>query len=575
VQPPDTAALEQALWAAFVEQLANHLAGQWPAMPERLGERYTAFVEHAVQQADKRGITRAAAVARYVNLWFVWGPLFHDKPGFEWALGLLAAPRQQEWSTLHRLVRRSLAELQRLPDTRIEPAALAAADERLIDAFGHLGRRGDMQPAEPAPVPRRACDLEAVELRLIESAVAQHYLFEAGQWRQAALPPPAPLRIDAANGAPRLIGVLAHPPGGQPQARLQLRSRTHALCDGDVHPALSFAGTHGRWQWQGHETTAVSWPLATLAQADPVAGPGTAIAEETSPDIFALDLQVCGLRDEGDALGALRTRVWVWPAAQWWLELQREAAAAQPVLANQAPTLRPATRCRVECDAQPLEAAALRDGFERGLDLATAAALQRLMAAWAGVEGLAAPRLDGSLALLTGRAAFTWGWQLGPNGLDGRAFMRLLGQMNLQACQAELLFEGELALDGARARLRLHCMGATPLKQQLQREAADPPLLPVMQAARTTFRLPFTAELTPLASDTGALLMAAGPCTGALVGEAGLRPRTSGGSGWEWFASMRLEAASLTLQRIDPVLGACTADRVLWPEQGLLDWRLA
>jgi hypothetical protein len=38
---------------------------------------------------------------------------------------------------------------------------------------------------------------------------------------------------------------------------------------------------------------------------------------------------------------------------------------------------------------------------------------------------------------------------------------------------------------------------------------------------------------------------------------------------------MRLEATSLTLQRIDPVLGDCTATRVLWPEQGLLDWRLA
>jgi hypothetical protein len=229
----------------------------------------------------------------------------------------------------------------------------------------------------------------------------------------------------------------------------------------------------------------------------------------------------------------------------------------------------------VECDAQPLEAAAVRDGFERGLDVATAAAMQRLMGVWTGVEGLAVPRLEGSLALMTGRAAFTWGWQLGPNGLDGRAFMRLLGQMNMQACQAELLFEGELTLDGARARLRLHCTGATPLALQLQREAADPPLLPLMQAARTAFRLPFTAEVTPLASDTGALLMAAGPCTGALVGEAGLRPRTSGGSGWEWFASMRLEATSLTLQRIDPVLGDCTATRVLWPEQGLLDWRLA
>ena len=146
MQAQDTVAVEAARWTAFVAELAEHLAAQWPAMPERLGDRYAAFVEQAVQQAEKRGLARAAAVARYVNLFFVWGPLFHDKPGFEWALGLLAAPREREWSTVHQLVRRSVAELQRMPDARIAPAALEAADARLVERFGPLGTNGDLQP---------------------------------------------------------------------------------------------------------------------------------------------------------------------------------------------------------------------------------------------------------------------------------------------------------------------------------------------------------------------------------------------------------------------------------------------
>ena len=95
-----------------------------------------------------------------------------------------------------------------------------------------------------------------------------------------------------------------------------------------------------------------------------------------------------------------------------------------------------------------------------------------------------------------------------------------------------------------------------------------------MQAARLSFRLPFEADLVPLAADSAALLQAAGPCAGALVGEAGLRPRTSGGSGWEWFATLRVEAVSLPVAVLDPLLGRVTQTLALLPAQVLLDWRL-
>lgn len=585
-RPPDVAATEQAAWARFVGQLADHLAAQWPAMQERLGDRYPAFVELATQQALQRGLQGAVAVARYVNLWFVWGPAFHDKPGFEWAQGLLAAPREREWASVHQLVQRSLAELQRLPDTRITPPSLAVADQRLIDRFAALGRHGALHPPEPLPLPRLACDLEAVELRLLEPAVTEHYVLQAAAWQRAPLPAVPPLRVDAAQPLPRLVAVLSSPPGTAAQTRLQLRSRTHAVCDGQAHPALLFAGTHGLWQWLGHETRAVSWPVASLQQADAPHGPGTAIGEETSPDIFKLELQTCGLRDQGDALGSLATQLWVWPAAQWWLEIERKAAELQPVTPMQTPmqgpmqgpaqppALRASTRCSVECDGQPQDAQPLRRAFEQGLDAASAGALQSLLAVWTKVPGLSAPRLDGQLALLTGRAAFTWGWKLGAGGLDGRAFLRLLGQIEMAACQAELHFEGQLEAAGARARLVLHCKASAALKAAPRRELADPPLLPAMLTARQQFSLPLSAELTPLASDSGALLRLAAPCTGALVGEAGLRPRTSGGSGFEWFAQLRLEPAALSLTLHDPVLGLMAVPHTLWPAQTLIDWSL-
>lgn len=566
----DPATEQEALWGRFVADLADHLSGQWPAMPERLGERYQAFVETAVAQAEKRGLVRAASIARYVNLNFVWGPSFHDRPGFEWAAGLLAAPREQEWSTLHRLVRRSLAELQRLPETRIAPDALAAADERLLDRFGALGRRGALHPDEPPPAPRRACDVEAAELRLLQPALDRHYVLEAGQWQRVPLPAPAALRVTAADPMPRLIAVLSQPPGHPQPARLQWRTRTHAVCDVDLHPALSFAGSHGLWRWQGHEARAVSWPVWTLDQ--PAPPPGKVIAEETSPSISKIDLAVCGLRDDGDPIGSLAGQVWVWPAEQWWLEIQRGTPAAQAP-GDAAPS-RAATRCRVERDGVAQDAGALRTAFEQGLDAAAAQALKQLHGAWQAVDGIASPRLEGLLALLLGRAAFTWGWHLGATGMDGRALLRVIGELDMQAAQAELAFEGELADGDARSRIALRCTGRAALQHQLRREAAEPPLLATLLPARASFRFPFEAELLPLATDSGALLQAAGPCTGALAGEAGLRPRTSGGSGWEWFAQLRLEPVALPVELQDPLLGLQRRVLALLPAATLLDWKL-
>ncbi|MFO1294442.1 MAG: hypothetical protein U1F07_15455 [Rubrivivax sp.] len=578
MQPEDSAALEEVRWSAFVQQLAEHLAAQWPAMPERLGERYPAFVEHALQQALRRGLTLAPAAARYVQLCFVWGPAFHDKPGFEWAQGLLAAPRAnaaQQWALVHRLQARSLAELARLPETRIAPDTLAAADARLVAAFGALGCRGALgaldAQTEPVPLPRAACDIEALELRLADAVPTQVYRLEGEAWQRVDLPPPAPLRVDAARPLPRLVGLLSHRAGLGRQARLQARLRAHAQCERERHPALAFAGSHGLWRWAGHEAGAVSWPVPTLEQ--PLAPPGCAIAEESSPEIHRLTVEVCGLRDEGDPLGPLAAQVWAWPAEQWWLQIERSAAPEQLVQADREPA-RGATRCRVERDGEAQDAAALQQGFVQGLDAAVGQALQTLREDWSAVPGLTQPQLEGSLALLVGRAALTWGWHPGPQGLDGRALMRVAGRLALQAALADLRWEGEFALGASSSRLSLRCRGSAALALALAREAPEPPLLAAMLPARAAFRLPFEAELVPLGSAGGAVAGLAGPCRGALVGEAGLRPRTRGGSGFEWFAGLRVEALTLPLELVDPVLGCERRSFELLPARTLVDWSL-
>jgi hypothetical protein len=574
MQPVDEQALEDAAWRTYVHDLGEHLAGQWPAMPERLGDRYDAFIDLAVQQANQRGLQHAASVARFVNLWFVWGPAFHDKPGFEWAQGILAAPREREWLTVHQLVQRSLVELQRLPGARIEPLALQAADDRVLDRFGSSGRQGAMARPEIVPLPRKACDLEAADIRVLDEGWHQEYRLEGDDWQRAPVTLPTALRVDAARPCPPLIGLLSHQKGQGPQVKLQVRVRHHAVCNGDVHPALGFAGPHGRWTWAGHETRAVSWPIATRDQPLPNAGPGSMIAEETAPELQKLDIETCGLRDEGDPLGVQQALVSVWPAEQWWLDIQRSLPAQQSLLPATRAWARGTTRCRVERDGQAQDSASLKQQFEEGLDAALAVGLQQLAAAWEQVPDLSAPRFDVQLGLLTGRVACTWGWRHGPKGLDGAALMRVLAALELDGGQAELELGGELTLGATRTRVTLRTAGKAPLRQVLRREDPVPMLPAVLMPAVARWRWPFTLALEPLAGDSAALLQATGPVSGALVGEAGLRPGTHGSSGWEWFALLRVEPVAVPLLAADPLLGDARVTQALLPALTLVNWSL-
>ena len=585
MRPDEAATLEDAAWRAFVKRLADMLAGHWPAMPERLGDRYPAFIDLAVQQAGEQGLVRAASVARFANLWFVWGPAYHERPGFEWAQAILAAGRgsaaaaaSRDWLTVHQLVQRSLAELQRLPGARIEPRALADADAKVIAAFAAYGSQGRMHPPEPAPAPLAACDLEAADIRVLDDSWQLQYRLgqgaAAGDWQRSAIVMPPALRIDASRPAPKLVAMLSNPAGHGPQARLQVRVRALALCNGDVHPVLGFSGPHGRWVWTGHESKAASWPVVARDQPLPRAGPGSAIAEETSPELHRLEIDVCGLRDEGEPIGPVQALVSVWPAAQWWLDLQRAAPESQSVLPGPRAWQPGRSRCRIERDGVAQDATALQQQFEAGLDGAAAVGLQTLAAAWELLPGLASVRLDAMLGLLAGKASLTWGWAYGPGGLDGPALMRVVAQLDLIGCLADLQLGGELTLAGTRSRLTLRLAGQAALRQTVQHDAPTPPLNEILLAAVTRWRFPVELTLEPLANATGSVLQRAGPATGALVGEAGLRPCTKGCSGWEWFVGLRLEPVAVPLLVTDPLLGQQQLLQPLLPALTLVNWSL-
>lgn len=582
-------------WHVFVPRLAAHLAAQWPAMEALLAERYNTFVQLAVDQARKLGLRQPASVGRYVNLCFVWGPSFQDRADCAWAAPYLndasERPALTEWASLHQLLQRSLSELQGLSGAKVDAASLRAADARLIDAIESWGREpqaGQPQRAAAALLPRAACDLEAVELRVLpagpaeggesSTALALDYHLQAGHWQRLPRPEPAPLRIDAQHPLPPMLSVLAPLAGQGEPCRMQLRARSHVSCDGDHHPALAVTGPHQQQRWQGHETRALNWPMWGRAPSSRASGPGCLIAEENSPEFYKLELQVCGLRDQGQAVGPLHSLIQAWPSAQWWVEISRPRLAMdqrQPVRHDVGLATTAISRCRVERDGESQDSLALQTQLDQGLDAACSEALRRLAEAWAKAPLLQQAKLEASLGLLRGMAAFSWGWQLGAAGLAAPAWMGLQAQLQLDACLADLEFSAELQLGEARSRLNLRCADRAPLQLQLKRANADDAMPALMAQTISRWRFPVSASLDPLASETGALLQLAAPLQAALVGELGLRPNSKVGSGWEWYAKLQLEAVALELWCQEPLLGPSQQSLALLPAQVLLDWSMA
>nr|WP_316643669.1 hypothetical protein [uncultured Roseateles sp.] len=578
-----------------IRRLSEALSNGFPDVPGRLAERYEQLVRHGVQRAAAHGLSHAVCVARYLACWFMLGAEFETKPGFVWAQELLADGARPQGAKVFQLCRRTREELARLalqaaPPQGLMPAAtFDQAIAGLDAALMARGLLGSLLPGSPVQL-GEACDIDAVDLRLLENGVGLHYRVEQGQWRRlptevdrtpvtlsAGAGPrhavPQSTAPDAASALPPRLNVLSQP-AGREVTRLRLRTRAAACCDPKVHPLAVLNGPRGLSDWRGQHANDV---LLNLYADTPLLPPGDAlqpqIGAEGPAQISVLELSSCGLRDAGQSLGTLSTQIAVYPAEQHLMAWRREPG---PVMnwpeTHAAPPAAPTARCRIERDGLALDASRWQAGLE-DLDRQLAEGLARLATAWERESGVSRATLQAQPQLLSGTAGLSWGWAEGPQGMRSTPYYRVAGLLDLIGCQLNLRLGGDLALQGSLSHLTLHCAGSAPLQLSWQRGATDADLMATLAPAQTQFRHPFVLQLDAVARDELAVLDIGCPAVGAVVGGCGLRPKADG-PGLQWFAKLEIAPVSVILLLHDPLLGQRELVRPLLPAMKLLDWSL-
>ncbi|MBI3350901.1 MAG: hypothetical protein HY020_27350 [Burkholderiales bacterium] len=540
----------------------------WPEMVTRLADRREAFVARAGEQARQQGLADTDSAARYLNLCFAFGPAFETRPENEWALALLVDERLGNGVKLHQLVLAGAEELVRRGG---EAQALRASDARLLDALDRV--RG----ADAPPLPRRACDIEALEFRALDLDWRREYRLEGGAWQHLPGPPaPPPLRVDATHPAVTRLCLLSQAASEGQQTRLQVRQAAHGQCGLAVpHPQLRWLGGHGLMAAQGHAAQTTSWSVAALPPPAAPQGWGALLLQEPSPELTLLELNSCGLRDRGVPLGSQHIQLWAWPAQQWLLTWQRDRLLEQTwprqTSAVPPPPASQGLRLRLARDGAPRAAPRWAEGLGPGLENALLAGAERLFAAWSA--SAQSPRMSLRAGLFNGHAAVTWGLREGADGLAGDPLLRVVGDFKL-GMTLDLLLNGEIEQAGARTQLSLRIALATELALQLSRETAEPPLAEALAPVQQAIRCPVTLEFAPIAGETGLLWSEFGPATGALVGAFGLRPRPEGGGAWQWFLQLALEPVVAPMAVQDPLLGRSSQHVALLGSLPLLDWSL-
>lgn len=572
--------LEELTLKRHAAGIAEVLAQVWPAVTERLKERWPAFVEAALLQAGRHGLRHPQDLAGYAGLCCLWGAAFEDKPGFEWAQEILADGQRGAALKVHQLAHASRAELLRRQPAA--GAAVVAAPPLTPAHFDTAWATVDRQVAAlaaaravfPQAEPRisiQPCDVSTVDARLAEVEL-QEYRLATGTWQRVAAPKLAlpALHWTRAPDEPVRLAVPSQPLRGGPPARLNLRLQPQAVCDPRLHPQVVHTAEAGRLAWKGRDAQQLSLAMYALPPAplDPRAGPA-GIAAPTPADVQKIELASCGLRDAGAPFGPLALQVEVVPATQWLTEIRHPAwpAMAWPL---EAPPTAPAPTCRLEADGKSTDATAWQRGWA-GLHRAAVQGLEKLFNAWLKAQDATTPRLEAELAPLVGQAALTWGWR---RVEAARVAMRCEGQLDLLACTLDLRLTCELAQGGARARVTLACQGRSELRLALAQLGDEADEGRGLGDAQREWRFPFRLDVEPLAGAELATLSAGAtpePLLGAIAGSAGLRPRPDG-AGWQWFFSLRVEPVSAVLVVADPLLGGGTVSRSLLPSMTLVEW---
>ena len=541
----------------------------WPDMVLRLGDRREAFAARAGEQARQQGLLDVNSAARYLNLCFAFGPAFETRPENEWALALLVDERLGNWVKLHQLVHAGAEELARRGG---EAQALLSSDARLVDALDKLA------PEDASPLPRKACDIEAIEFRALDMDWRREYRLEGGAWQYLPGPPaPTSLRVDASTQPPvTRLCLLSQAASEGPQTRLQVRQAGHGQCALPLpHPQLRWLGGHGLMAAHGHAAQTTSLTLGALLPPAAPPGWGALLLQEPSPELTLLELNTCGLRDRGVPLASQHLQLLTWSAQQWLLTWQRDRVLERTwPQQTSAPPLPPASqglRLRLARDGAPRAAPKWAEGLGPGIEAALLAGAEKLFAAWSA--SAQSPRMSLRAGLFNGHAAMTWGLRERPEGLVAEPLMRVASDLKL-GMTLDLVLSGEIEQAGARTQLSLRIALATELALQFTRETAEPPLAEALAPVQQAIRCPVALEFTPIAGETGLLWSEFGPATGALVGTFGLRPRPEGGGAWQWFLQLALEPVVAPMAVQDPVLGRSSQHVALLGSLPLLDWSL-
>lgn len=589
----------------LAQALARVFKTQWPALATKLGDRLPAFVEAALQQAERHGLHEPAHAARYANLWCVWGPAFDDKPGFEWAIEILRDEHRPAAVKVQQLAMRSRDELAQRPAAGVKAEQFDAADAALEAVTQGPEAAPWIEPLPGQSQPRQVCDMTAFDVALGDQGWRQEYRLAlsggsvlvnrapvtAAPQRYRTDTPPVP----GTEVSPRQIAALAYPASRGHKAWLHLRCAIDTVCDAHVHPRIEFKSDAGGQVFAGMPARLVKAPLhaaeefippkapagappsaASTAQGKPgapVATPVTegALCRERPPRYVQITACTCGLRRAGAPLGAQEVVLSILPAEQWFAEFKPLPQPSWQWPHQGARESAPPPLVRLERDGQPLPVSAWQQGFAR-----LGEAFVNGMDGWhqqlLREEVLLAPRLEAVPQLMHGLAAFTWGAReaVTPEGSSG--FLRAQLIARLVACATELTVMGDLRHAGTHARVRLHATGRALLEADLLREQPEPALAEGLMAVKVQWSHPFAVELDALSQPgLSTVFEGAGSKPGALVGEAGLRPRADG-QGWQWYLKLALEPCELALTVCDPLRGTQTARRTLWPAITLVDW---
>jgi hypothetical protein len=575
-----------------LQRIGDALAGAFPDASTRLGERWPEFIEHGAARAAVYGLDHLLCVARFVASWIVSGAEFESRQ--PWALAILNDSKRSQGAKAFQLSIRVQEQLRSEPQAN-QPTATDYAQvlRQLDDQLASAGTLATLLPRERIRL-GAACDIDAIDLRLVESHWRQHYTAQGGPWRREACAPQAAsvtLVHDAlADSLPRMptqISLLSRAAGtsasatasataaaaagasAQAPAKLRVRVRAEHRCDALLHPLLQCLGPVAQRSLRGDSAADVTLAVYAVAAFEPGTEPH--MGEESSPQFSSLTAASCGLRARGVPIGELSTLLAAYDATQHLIAWRREPSAAWQLPAEAAPEVVVA-RCRSERDGEVCDASAWQRGFA-DLDTQLRNGVARLLTAWERESGVADGKLAIDAALLVGSAGITWGWAEGPLGIAAPPHMRMEGLLDLVACRLNLRFTGTLARAGSCSVLALSTAGSAPLSGPWQR-GADEALFAVAGKLQVQVRQTFDLSVRSLADAGLGVLAAAGPPQGVISGAVGLEQRPDG-PGLRWFVRLNVEPVVAQLRLSDPLLGVQVLRQPLLPAQALVDWSLA